>query len=574
MNLNSQFSFYPPQPDNPSDKDRYLLTQYALSEKGRPEDINYVTKLLSPPSPITNFAKPGEFKGTKICVIGGGLAGLAAAYELRKLGFDITIYEALEDRIGGRVYTYYFNEQKDLYQEFGAMRIPVSHETVWHYLKLFNLPTRPFIQLNPNAYVYYRKTRVRNDRNGYNVMKYIYPKYNLYPWERKINWQKLFYLGIDSHINNATPEIRSEILQIKRFYNEKTLFWDENSNIRMMEYSGLSQEAINLCANFLPLLYGNLYNSYIDFAQEEYPADLQYLYEIPGGTEKLPRAFYNSFMSPIPDYDYKDIDPKFLGRINYKAGCYVNEIHYDNANKKLIFKYENLKAKENMEEKFDYAVCAIPFSTLRNINIDPLFSNIKMRAIREVYYTPSQKTLLLCKERFWEKDGIVGGISFTDLPISLILFPSDHAKYINDPVNSDNQLKNLPWKEPGVIIGSYNFNLDATRFTNQPIEKLFKELKREIEMTQGLSEGYLDSIVMAFKTVNWDEEPTFRGALSFFSPEQKRIFSYGMALPEYNDRIFFAGEHISPVHRWMQGALQSGMQAANDLASACIKNRY
>jgi len=45
-----------------------------------------------------------------------------------------------------------------------------------------------------------------------------------------------------------------------------------------------------------------------------------------------------------------------------------------------------------------------------------------------------------------------------------------------------------------------------------------------------------------------------------------------MALPEYNERIFFAGEHISAVHRWMQGALQSGMQAANDLAYACKKH--
>ena len=167
---------------------------------------------------------------------------------------------------------------------------------------------------------------------------------------------------------------------------------------------------------------------------------------------------------------------------------------------------------------------------------------------------------------------LLGGSSITDLPISSIWFPSDHAKYINSPTGALNQLKNLPWKQPGVLIGSYNFNLDTTRLTNLPEDKLFEEMKREIEMVHGLQLGYLDNIVEGFKTVNWDKQPTIRGALSFFSPEQKRIFSYGMTLPEYNNRIFFAGEHISAVHRWMQGALQSGMQAANNIAVACRKN--
>ena len=39
-----------------------------------------------------------------------------------------------------------------------------------------------------------------------------------------------------------------------------------------------------------------------------------------------------------------------------------------------------------------------------------------------------------------------------------------------------------------------------------------------------------------------------------------------MALPEYDNKVFMAGDHISAVHRWMQGALQSGMIAANQLA--------
>jgi monoamine oxidase len=414
-----------------------------------------------------------------------------------------------------------------------------------------------------------RKTRARNDPNGANVMKYIYPKYNLSTGERSTNWQKLLYTGTDSHLLYASTEERAETIQVKPFYKPKTLLWSDKTNISMMESAGLSQDAISLVSNFLPLLSGNLYNSYVDFIQESYPADLSYLYEIPGGFARLPMAFYHSLLNPNPSKEYQGIDPMHSGRVSWKAGCWVDGIHCDSYSKKVKLKYQFLKTKAPGEESFDYVVCAIPFSTLRNINIDPLFSNIKMRAIREVNYIPAQKTLMLCRERFWEKDGMVGGASITDLPVSSIWYPSDHAKYINNPGIAGNQLHSLPSNEPGVIIGSFNFNLDTTRLTNQPDEKRFAEMKREIEMVHGLSKGYLDTIVEEYKTVNWDQQPTIRGALSFFSPEQKRIFSYGMSLPEYNERIFFAGEHISAVHRWMQGSLQSGMQAANDLVKAC-----
>jgi monoamine oxidase len=568
MNLNSQYAYDPPQPDNPSDRERYALSRFALAQKGWPEDLDTILRLMSPPPDITNIARPGEFKGLKVGVIGGGLAGLAAAFELRKLGFDITIYDALEDRIGGRIYTYYFNRQKDLYHELGAMRIPVTHETVWHYLKLFNLPTRPFIQYNPNSFVYLKKTRVRNDPDGLNAIRHIYPRYDLNSWEQSVSWRKLFSLGVDGHLWSASTEERSEIIETKPYYSNRTLQWSDNTNIGMMQSAGLSQAAIELVSNFYPLLVGNLYNSYIDFVQEEYPADTTYVYEIPGGFSRLPQAFFNALMYAGP---YLGLDGACLGKVSYHQGCWVDGIYFDCDGKRVMLKYKHLKSGQSMMENFDYVVSAIPFSTLRTIDIDPLFSNIKMRAIREVNYTPAQKSLLLCKERFWEKEGIIGGPSFTDLPLSSIWYPCDHVKYLNTSNGRMQDPGNVPSGEPGVLLATYNFNLDSTRLSNQPEQSALEEIKREITAVHGLPPKYLDSVIEGFQSVNWDHQPTIRGALSFFSPEQKKIFSYGMALPEYGGRVFFAGEHISAVHRWIQGALQTGMQAANDLAVSCLK---
>jgi monoamine oxidase len=324
----------------------------------------------------------------------------------------------------------------------------------------------------------------------------------------------------------------------------------------------LSQPAIDLTTNFVPLLEGNQYNSYIDYIEEVYPASVTYLYGLPGGMAQLPAAFYRSFSS---DYPYSSLPQGTAGDVRYNAGCLVNGVYLNDGGKKVTIRFEYLPTHERGYDAFDYIICAIPFSTLRNVEVKPLFSDIKMRAIREVHYTPSQKTMLCCTERFWEKQGIVGGGSFTDLPIASIWYPFDHARYITNPNDIASDISRLNTDAPGVIIGSFNFGLDTTRLLNQYEDMTFEEIKREVSAVHGLPDGYLDRIVTDFKVVNWNQEPTFRGALCFFAPEQKRLFSYGMAQSEYDGRVFFAGEHISGVHRWMQGALQTGMQAVNDL---------
>ena len=51
----------------------------------------------------------GECKQTQnpknVIVVGAGMAGMVAAYELRRVGHNVTILEA-QDRVGGRVRTY------------------------------------------------------------------------------------------------------------------------------------------------------------------------------------------------------------------------------------------------------------------------------------------------------------------------------------------------------------------------------------------------------------------------------------------------------------------------------------
>lgn len=95
-----------------------------------------------------------------VIVVGAGMAGLCAAYELEMRGHSVTILEADRKAVGGRVRTQRFADGQ--YGELGAMRIPKNHHLTRHYIARFGLALRPFVQYNPEAYYYVHGIRKRN----------------------------------------------------------------------------------------------------------------------------------------------------------------------------------------------------------------------------------------------------------------------------------------------------------------------------------------------------------------------------------------------------------------------------
>ncbi len=175
----------------------------------------------------------------------------------------------------------------------------------------------------------------------------------------------------------------------------------------------------------------------------------------------------------------------------------------------------------------------------------------------------------MCNNRFWEQDTdygrIVGGFSQTDLPIQYIFYPSDHIACSEKAACSPN--------EPGVLVASYNYHLNATRVGNMKDPLRYGLVRENIEDVHGLPRGFLNSIVEDSKSVVWNNEKYNRGAFAQTGPGQKPLFAYEMLQPEFNHRVYFAGEHVSTKHAWMQGSLYTGMAAANQLATH-FHNRY
>src|SRR6266566_5877901 len=100
----------------------------------------YFSSSTSWPSPQQTSERR---RSTRVTILGAGLAGLAAGWELTRAGHDVTILEA-QLHPGGRVHTIREGLSDDLYAEAGAGRIPANHSITLEWVKHFGLELEPF----------------------------------------------------------------------------------------------------------------------------------------------------------------------------------------------------------------------------------------------------------------------------------------------------------------------------------------------------------------------------------------------------------------------------------------------
>ena len=124
-------------------------------------------------APVPIQAAAGAGKGVKVVVLGAGIGGLVSAYELKKLGYDVTLLEARE-RPGGRNFTGRTGTKVEFsdgtiqtigwddgnYQNLGPARLPSTHWTMLGYCRELGVPLE--VEINTS-----RSTLLQNDNaNG------------------------------------------------------------------------------------------------------------------------------------------------------------------------------------------------------------------------------------------------------------------------------------------------------------------------------------------------------------------------------------------------------------------------
>jgi monoamine oxidase len=248
----------------------------------------------------------------------------------------------------------------------------------------------------------------------------------------------------------------------------------------------------------------------------------------------------------------------------------------------------------NAVEQFDFAILALPAPCVARIDFTPGLPTGQMDALRSVHYFPVAKSVVLYRERFWEKpqsEGIAGGSSVTDLPNQQVWYPSDNARPAS-PAELDHlesrmavirgdRLDKMPvdsadWipksatesDRPGALIGGYMWGTNAERFGSLDSQSRDQSIRDCLELIHPGSSRH--ELKMIHRVWAQHANPG-GGGFAYFRPYDQRRYSRLVCQPHPRGaaaRLFFAGEHDGIAQGWIQGAIQSALAATASILSS------
>ncbi|HYI24326.1 MAG TPA: flavin monoamine oxidase family protein, partial [Thermomicrobiales bacterium] len=480
----------------------------------------------------------GSGEGTKVIVLGAGPGGCPAAWELVKLGYDVTVIEA-RDRLGGHVFTvrggsrteeYGKGEQvcdwddESMWFDAGPSRIPFFHRSFFHYCHEFNIPLMDHKNLNLNSWVY--AEGINGPLNGQRI--------RLHEMQADMAGHTSELLARAADQDALDAPLSAEDTELLRDY--------------LINWGILSSE---------DLTYGpSDHRGYTRLPDTQSAGTIADPYPL---TDLLP--FSSSVMEAAGGYlaatatfDWQTTLVKPVGGVDrlYEVGfkealgdrvllnCEVTEIRQSEDGVRIV--YLNKVTGETEEVSGDYCVCNIPLSVL--IKIDADFSREFQEAIRAIPYAMALRLGLGFNRRFWEDDDwIYGGQSFSNIgELGILDYPDDNYG-----------------AQKGVMLGMYNFGTNAAKVSAMSYED---RVERALELGSKIHPQMRDEFMSGF-SVAWHLEPYSLGAWPSFTERTRQ--QYFPLLQEPDGRVYLVGEHLSYVNAWIEGAVQAAWMQVSKL---------
>ncbi|HVT15725.1 MAG TPA: NAD(P)/FAD-dependent oxidoreductase [Thermoanaerobaculia bacterium] len=462
-------------------------------------------------------AQPGVPQ-RRVVVVGAGLAGLAAAYELVRSGHEVTVLEA-QHRAGGRVRTLREPFPDGLYAEAGAVDHGEGYRHVVRYVKDFGLSVTSPVRPRKTVVVVVDGKRLEIKPGD----KPVWPV-ALSAEERRIGIGEIFQryiLSVGSKIGDPTaPGWR-----LDRFTE-----YDRVSFADFLRGQGASEGAVHLMSVVATYGFGwnegsALHRLVADIALSQV-GGIGVGYLVNGGADRLPNAFATALRE----------------RIWY--GAPATRILHEPGGVRVVFRQRG----EERTLQADHVVCTAPVPALRKIAFTPELPARKRQIISQLSYVPVTRIFIQTRRRIWWERGYAGG-SGTDLPIQLV---QEHP-----PLRAEDQTRGILEafiRGPEALrVGAMDEEAQIA-FAVANLDKVFPGLKDYVE--GGVS-------------IRWHDDPWIGGGFAFWKPMQFSGWMPELAAPE--GRIHFAGEHTSVFARTQEGALESGNRAAREINQAALR---
>jgi monoamine oxidase len=487
------------------------------------------------PAGAENFALPqGTGSGKSVVVLGAGIAGLVAAYELQRAGYRVIVLEA-RDRVGGRVWSIRGGDRiiqtgrpdqrasfgEGMYFNAGAARIPSTHRGILGYARRFGVPMEVMVNSNRSA--------------GWDLRGKVNPERRMVN-DLRGRLAELLAKAIDQNaLDQQVP--KGELETIRQFlavYGDL----DSKGDYSPQGRSGYSIEG----------------GAYLQAPVGLPPLSLKELLPGPAASPRGSLAVPYIFDS-IWDMQATMLQP--VGGMDRIAHAIYQRV------KPLVRLNTEITAIRRVGEKVrithgraqtseaDFCICTLPMPVLARIPAD--FSAAKKSALTAATYRASVKVAFE-SPRFWERDeAIYGGIAWTDRMNENVMYPSSGFNDAN-----------------GVLVAAY-----AGGFTRPDNPDAFAALSHEERLqvcrrsVEALHPGKSQLLTKGV-TVAWGLTPYSEGVGAVWPGGLTGIASRPPAYAELlrpEGPIVFAGEHLSYQPTWQEGAVLSAHEALKLLHS-------
>lgn len=465
--------------------------------------------------------------GKRITILGAGIAGLVAAYELERLGHQVDIMEG-SPRVGGRIWTHRFSSEPNApYAELGAMRIPSEHEHTLHYVHELGLSNKlcKFVTVfeEQNAFINI-EGKVFQMKDAPRILQERYQ--GIFTDTRYSEKTRLFAAWLKTIVDTISPgnlrqsleqDLNSHLMDELERLDLEPYFSEDGENIDLHTFIKDHPGFRARCSKALDMFLSDIL---VETSHD--------LLQLQGGMEQLIQRLVASIKAPI------------------KCNQQIVAI-------RVREQYTEIDWLENGQKhtrRCDYVLCTIPFSVLRRMELSG-FDNKKLNSIYNMKYCPATKVAFHTQESFWEKQGIQGGASFSGDSVRQIYYPS--VKF-NSNCGS-------------AMLASYTIGDDAERLGNMSeaerhsyVKNVVSKIHPEVQ-TPGMVTDVTSMVWGNYKwsaggcTVYWGDE--------MFDEFNHTISYLEAARPQ--KMLFFAGEHCSKYPAWIQGSIESVLEAVYDI---------
>jgi monoamine oxidase len=470
-------------------------------------------------------------RGRRILIIGAGIAGMVLAWELRKAGYSPLILEA-RTRAGGRNWSLRGGDEiretasmqhvawdadAHLYFNPGPARLPYHHQGILSYCRELGVPLEVMCNDNRGALLQsdvafdgrpQRNRQVVNDIRGY------------------VAELAAKAIDRDALTEAVTSEDKERIRSLLRGFGalDRDMAYRGSGRAGYAEppgggaHAGVRSQPLDL----YKILDAGFWRFQTDFAEGWNQAAT--MLQPVGGMGHIGQAFGRALGATIV------------------YGAEVRSLRRAGDDARIVWRETRTGRERSIDAPL--VVVTIPLPVLRTIPAD--FSPEIRAAIAAADYVPVVKVAFQAERRFWELDeAIYGGISWTSRDITQVWYPSAGIHH-----------------RKGILVGAYIWSTElGEKFAAMPPGNRVEAALADGERLHTDYRRHLNKGV----SVAWKNIPFSGSAWAEWSRDA-RSEHYSVLL-RGDGPFLFAGEHLSFINGWQEGAVLSAHHTLGDIAA-------